>query len=575
MRHPSQTRPTRHKPILLALGLLFLACIAACNGKGGATGGIRFDPLLGGLTTLVTADGKITAVIPEGAFTEKVELTFANVTERDMAVPGPEGRSLLMAVEFSAKVEKQAEPDDGGEDGEEEAPAVATPASEVILAAPVEITFELDAQLPGGFSLPIYKLNQNSGRYEAAEVSGAVSEDGTELTFSLEEFGSFAIFSLLPSEIPPPAPTGLALLAASTQVRKLAWEEVTMGGAVGYNLYRSPEGQDSFSKVNTDVLSATLYSDQLTQEGGYLYRVTSVNDSGMESEPSAEVQSPAVDFDIAFTFGENELDSPISLAVDETGRLIYIADAGKQQVKVFSLDGAFISSIAKYGVKPARQPSSVDFDADGNLLYIVEQGFWSVFILDADNDYSLVGTFGTEGEAPREFLAPSAVLALAGQVLVADSALSTIQSFTPLGVYLDTIALPGAGEGQLDGPASLAHGGSGSVLIADTNNGRVQVFSQELVFESSVELAVEDGGPLEQPLGIASDFRGRLYVSDTGNRRVVVFDSSGALLFHFGSEGGLMVEFHEDGPAGLAIDSTTGYLYVCDPGNQRIAVFKS
>jgi DNA-binding beta-propeller fold protein YncE len=58
-------------------------------------------------------------------------------------------------------------------------------------------------------------------------------------------------------------------------------------------------------------------------------------------------------------------------------------------------------------------------------------------------------------------------------------------------------------------------------------------------------------------------------------RRVSVFSSSGEFLFQFGAEGQLHIEFGEDGPQGLAYDSSSGYLYVADPSARRIAVFTS
>ena len=62
------------------------------------------------------------------------------------------------------------------------------------------------------------------------------------------------MFSLLPLELPPPAPQNLRLLSASTQVRQLAWNAAGSALVVGYNLYRADMSQASvsFGKVNAN-----------------------------------------------------------------------------------------------------------------------------------------------------------------------------------------------------------------------------------------------------------------------------------------------------------------------------------
>jgi fibronectin type 3 domain-containing protein len=55
----------------------------------------------------------------------------------------------------------------------------------------------------------------------------------------------------------------------------------------GYNVYRSTDGGASFTKLNTSPDSQADYSDATVQSGAsYVYQVTSVDASGVESAPS-------------------------------------------------------------------------------------------------------------------------------------------------------------------------------------------------------------------------------------------------------------------------------------------------
>lgn len=549
------------------------ALLCSC---GGGSGGLAatFDPDQTTPTRLTTSDGKISVLIPQDALTDKVQLVLLNCTGSDASVPGPTGRSLLLALEFSGT-------NPGTPATADNAATAPTPAT---LASAVDVTLRLPFSLRTDISVPVYSYNDVSQRYEPASLSATpTSEDplatvSNELKFSINDFGRYAVFSLLPSELPPPAPGNLRLLAASTQVRKLAWDAAADGLGVGYNLYRADLSQASlsFTKLNaTQFLTDTEYSDELKSTGAFRYRVTSVNSSGIESDPSNELESPAVVFDVAFTFGRGVLDTPTAVVIDASRNRLVVADTALHELHVYDLTGKHVSTLTQYPGGHELDARGLAYNADKTRLYVVDGADRACRILDPD--WKLTGLFGTPGKDPGEFEYPSAAVVLDDRVLIADSSNSTLQVFTPLGVFLSTAATQGATDGLLDAPSALLLGKGGKVFVSDTNNNRIQTFkAADASFDKVLDYAPEDGGPLLAPDGLAEDFRGWLYVADTGNHRVVVFDNSGKFLFHFGADGALTVEFSTtSGPRGMALDKTTGYLYVCDPGNHRIAVFKT
>jgi glycosidase len=89
---------------------------------------------------------------------------------------------------------------------------------------------------------------------------------------------------------PPAAPTDLEVTAEGSQQVSLAWDAV--GGAAGYNLYRSPVSGGGWVKVNSDPLGGTDFTDNGLRNGQvHYYVVTALDAAGNESAFSNEVDA--------------------------------------------------------------------------------------------------------------------------------------------------------------------------------------------------------------------------------------------------------------------------------------------
>ena len=89
---------------------------------------------------------------------------------------------------------------------------------------------------------------------------------------------------------PTAAPAGLHVTEEGNAQVKLAWNAV--GGAAGYNIYRSPLTGGGFVKVNENPLSATSYTDTgVSNARTYFYVVTALDGAGNESAYSNEVSA--------------------------------------------------------------------------------------------------------------------------------------------------------------------------------------------------------------------------------------------------------------------------------------------
>ena len=144
------------------------------------------------------------------------------------------------------------------------------------------------------------------------------------------------------------------------------------------------------------------------------------------------------------------------IAVDSTGAL-YLADTGNHRILVFDTTGAILRQWGGLGTAP------------GAL-----NGPWGLAIDPND------------------------------QVYVADTDNHRIQVFTRMGEFLtewgkkDVNGLPvsGTGNGEFNGPASLAFDNStGQLYVSDSNNHRVQVFGDAGVSQASLFSSAEQSSP--------------------------------------------------------------------------------
>lgn len=94
-----------------------------------------------------------------------------------------------------------------------------------------------------------------------------------------------------PDPTPPAAPTGLSANAGDGVV-SLNWNDNSEGDLAGYNVYRATSSNGTYSKINGSLVTSSSYNDTSVNNGTtYWYRVTAVNDEGLESGNSNTVSA--------------------------------------------------------------------------------------------------------------------------------------------------------------------------------------------------------------------------------------------------------------------------------------------
>jgi len=118
------------------------------------------------------------------------------------------------------------------------------------------------------------------------------------------------------------------------------------------------------------------------------------------------------------------------------------------------------------------------------------------------------GVYLGEVELPGLDDVASLVVDIQGNYYVSDPLSSRIVVFSPLGETIRVIGSEGSGDAQLQNPRGAIVDKNGFVVIADSGNSRIQVFSREGRFLMCI------GGNLISPSSPVLDEGGRMMVAD-------------------------------------------------------------
>ena len=119
----------------------------------------------------------------------------------------------------------------------------------------------------------------------------------------------------------PSAPVAVTAQAKSSGVIRVSWQTPADSTVAGYNLYRAGAPFAAVSaaeKVNTGTITAVRFDDLPASDGTWYYRVTSLDGTSNESEPSELVSAVS---DRTAPRAESIVYSPIGIQNPETGAM--------------------------------------------------------------------------------------------------------------------------------------------------------------------------------------------------------------------------------------------------------------
>ena len=305
--------------------------------------------------------------------------------------------------------------------------------------------------------------------------------------------------------------------------------------------------------------------------------------------------------------------SPIALALNAAGTVLYVADSGSHVIRAITLATASVSTLAGLADTAGSTDATgaaARFDQPKGLALHAASG--DLFVADANGgrirrvttggvvttvagQYLVTGSANGTGAAAT-FAIPTglAVDAGTGRLLIADSLNSQLRSLDVATGAVSALAgkdplrqtaADGAGDAaRFNAPRDLARDASGNLYVADRDNHVIRKITAAGLVSTLAGAAGQSGSTddtgaaarFNKPAGIAVKADGSLiYVAESGNHLIRQITAGGVVTTLAGAAGaagiadgtGAAARFNQ--PSAIALKST-GELFVSDFGNQTL-----
>ena len=202
--------------------------------------------------------------------------------------------------------------------------------------------------------------------------------------------------------------------------------------------------------------------------------------------------------------GQGQLNFPCGTAIDADG-LVYVCNSINHCIEVFKGEGTFVR---QFGVGLLSRPYGVTMNKE--QVYVADAGKHKIFIFTLEGQ--LLRTVGTRGRWNGQLHWPTAVaISPDGDMYVTDYNNHRVQVFDSDGVFQREF-----GVGQLNHPHDIVITADGYVLVGDYMEMCV------VVFNTTGEL-IHSFKPGSQPHCLAIDHNGDLLVTLYYKRQVAIF----------------------------------------------------
>ena len=223
---------------------------------------------------------------------------------------------------------------------------------------------------------------------------------------------------------------------------------------------------------------------------------------------------------------QGQLVKPMGLALDEQSSL-YVADMGSKSIKVYDFLGLYIRTFGEED--NLQQPMSVAVDKNSDRVYVVDNGGIDSDqhrVLVYDKKANLIQTIGKRGHEAGEFNLPTdAIVGGDGNLYVLDSGNFRVQAFDSKGNYLKHWGEAGSTFGQFGRPRSIAIDSVDNLYVTDMFFGNFQIFNPQgkLLLPIGKLNEIDQSGHYRLISGISVDETNRVYVVDQFFKKIDIY----------------------------------------------------
>ncbi len=217
------------------------------------------------------------------------------------------------------------------------------------------------------------------------------------------------------------------------------------------------------------------------------------------------------------------LNSPLSVAISRRG-LIYVGSKGNGSVTIY--DKRTLSPLGKLGIGDGEfgKPTAITTD-NRDRIYVADAKRGEIKVFSPKG--TLAFSFGSDGTDSGQFRHPVSLLVkdYTEEILVLDfgnGLAGRVQIFDLNGSFKRSFDTMGAQDIPLVKPIGMATDNHQRLYISDVFSSQIAVYDSQGGYLGGLSAA---GAPVHNPLGMAYEpALGRLYIASLNNSRIVAFD---------------------------------------------------
>ena len=261
----------------------------------------------------------------------------------------------------------------------------------------------------------------------------------------------------------------------------------------------------------------------------------------------------------AFQFGskgkeQGQFNFPQSIAVNNKGRILAVADYHNQRIQMFSFEGNFLREFSLKG-----KPFSLAFTESGDLLVRLTHDKSIKQILLFTENGQFIKYIGGEHVKSPWYVSVSSN----GRIITSDISDKRIKVLTADGKNL----LQSFKVLVCDETPDCVVYHQDKFFVSCYRACRVMVINNAGEYLHDIGSKGSGDGQFSKPVGLVIDKFNRLIVCDEGNRRLQLFTLDGKYITQ------ITGIFFWNGSPRYAVISNTGYLFVTDNGRDCVHVF--